>query len=208
MRPIASNQINHLSNEHLGKALNICPHILIWPFSLADQFPHFPTPANRSWKSCNSQPGDWDYISTGRHQHDQNTSSCKMRHFLLLIPCLCLVSAVELDQGGLDALKGLANVKVGGEAGLNRWATIPKLTQSWSSCRASWPVLKYKIEIKTFLRVHSYLFLLLRAAVQNFRTLRELLLGKSNAKAHGIWKTSKNLIWLFLNINYFYLINI
>merc|ERR1719350_703473 len=43
-----------------------------------------------------------------------------MRHSLLLTPWLCLVSAVELDQGGLDALKGLANVKVGGEAGVNR----------------------------------------------------------------------------------------
>merc|ERR1719350_800472 len=43
-----------------------------------------------------------------------------MRHSLLLTPWLCLVSAGELGQGGLDAIKGLANVKVGGETGVNR----------------------------------------------------------------------------------------
>ena len=59
-----------------------------------------------------------------RYSSWQITSSNKMRHILLVIPCLAsiyLVSGVAgLDQKGLDAIKGLADGRIGGDDGGHR----------------------------------------------------------------------------------------
>merc|ERR1712083_598782 len=56
-----------------------------------------------------------------------STPSHSMRHFLLL-PCLCLaVTGTQLDQAGLDALQGLASVKVGGARKEPKQSRAPKL---------------------------------------------------------------------------------
>ena len=70
--------------------------------------------------SSASRPQTPDYKSGCQGYNYQTSSSCKMRHFLLLLPCL--VSALDLDQGALDEIKSLANVRTGGEEGARRWS--------------------------------------------------------------------------------------
>merc|ERR1712156_812108 len=56
-------------------------------------------------------------------------TSNSMRHLIqILLPCL--VSALQLDQGGLEALQGLADVKVGGGGGGGDERTEPKQSRA------------------------------------------------------------------------------
>ena len=75
----------------------------------------------RCHNSCNSSVLSYQtfyYLNASQDIFSQTPSSCKMRHILLLLPCL--VSGLELDQGGLDQIKSLADFRVGGEAGAHR----------------------------------------------------------------------------------------
>ena len=93
--------------------------------SKPEQFPRFLATgwcqSTKVHNSCNSSVLSYQtfyYLNASQDIFSQTPSSCKMRHILLLLPCL--VSGLELDQGGLDQIKSLADVRVGGEAGAHR----------------------------------------------------------------------------------------